>query len=109
MRKGSSCLKRRIEQIIASVRHADEDTFPLKELDFTFHEVMFKLAENPLVEKIGMAVYKLFNFAMEKSMVADPEQAYLNHKLIIEAIRDRDKEKLIENTRKSLSVWSQYI
>lgn len=107
--EGIKLLEETNEQIGNSVQHADEDTLPLKELDFAFHEAMFKLAENPLVEKIGMAVYKLFNFAMEKSMVADPEQAYLNHKLIIEAIKARDKAKLIENTRESLAVWSQYV
>ncbi len=106
---GLDLLEQANELIGKSIRNRDQDTVPLKELDFAFHQAMFKIAENPLVEKIGMAVYKLFNFAMEKSMVADPEQAYQNHKLIIEAIKERDKAKLIENTRKSLAVWSKFV
>lgn len=106
---GIDLLEQTNEQIGKSIKNRDQDTVPLKELDFAFHQAMFKIAENPLVEKIGMAVYKLFNFAMEKSMVADPEQAYQNHKLIIEAIKERDKAKLIENTRKSLTVWSKFV
>lgn len=102
-------LEKTNEQIGESIRNLDQDTIPLKELDFAFHQAMFRIAENSLVEKIGMAVYKLFNFAMEKSMVADPEQAYQNHKLIIEAIKERNKAKLIENTRKSLAVWSKFV
>ncbi|WP_422479429.1 FadR/GntR family transcriptional regulator [Pleomorphochaeta sp. DL1XJH-081] len=106
---GIALLEKTNEQIGESIRNLDQDTIPLKELDFAFHQAMFRIAGNSLVEKIGMAVYKLFNFAMEKSMVADPEQAYQNHKLIIEAIKERNKAKLIENTRKSLAVWSKFV
>lgn len=97
------------ERIMQFIEHSDELSPPFHQLDFAFHELLFKLAGNPLVEKIGMAVYKLFNFTMEKSMVSDPRQAYLNHKLIIKAIQERDKAKLQDNTRKSLAVWSQFV
>lgn len=106
---GIDLLETANERIVQFLKNPSGNSTSFHELDFSFHELLFKLAENPLVEKIGMAVYKLFNFAMEKSMVSDPKQAYLNHKLIIQAIQDRDKVKLKENTRESLAVWSQFV
>ncbi len=107
--EGIQILEETNERIGQLLEASTEISPPLNELDFAFHEKLFELADNSLVEKVGMAVYKLFNFAMEKSMVSDPKQAYLNHKLIIEAIRDKDKAKLEENVRKSLAVWSQFV
>ena len=107
--EGIALLEAANERIEKILEDATEISPPLHELDFAFHETLFKLADNPLVEKIGMAVYKLFNFAMEKSMVSDPKQAYLNHKLIIKAIKERDKMSLQQNTRESLEVWSKFV
>lgn len=92
-----------------SENKADSDNSELNVLDNAFHKELFRIADNPMVTKIGTAIYQLFDSAMEKSIVVNPIQAYKNHQLIIEAIRMRDNSLYRESTEKSLDIWKEYI
>ncbi|PKL12651.1 MAG: hypothetical protein CVV52_09240 [Spirochaetae bacterium HGW-Spirochaetae-8] len=81
----------------------------LKELDLQFHSKMFEIADNPLITKVGFTIYKLFNVAMENSMVASPVTAYRNHLMIINSIKQKDRLLLRDSVKNSLVVWSQFI
>lgn len=82
---------------------------PLKDIDLEFHSRLLKIAGNPLVEKIGDMVYRLFESAIEKSVAESPDTAYQNHKKMLEALRSRDKEAMGSAVSGSLSIWEKSI
>jgi len=81
----------------------------LRDLDLNIHFTMFQITNNPFVEKVARAIYKLFAASIEETVEFDPYQAYKNHQLYIKAIKDRDKEKTKENIEKAFAFWIKYI
>ena len=88
---------------------ADGGSVPLKDIDLEFHSRLLKIAGNPLVEKIGDMVYRLFESAIEKSVAESPDTAYQNHKKMLKALRARDKEAMGSAVSGSLSIWEKSI
>ena len=88
---------------------ADGGSAPLKDIDLEFHSRLLKIAGNPLVEKIGDMVYRLFESAIEKSVAESPDTAYQNHKKMLKALRARDKEAMGSAVSGSLSIWEKSI
>lgn len=81
----------------------------LRDLDLNFHRVLYELSGNTLLNKIGRAIYTLFFASIEKTVEADPQLAYRNHQMVIEAIKQRDGELIRRRMRKSLSFWMEYL
>ena len=81
----------------------------LKQLDQIFHNRMIEIIANPLVAKVAQTIYKLFFTAMGYSLIANPIQAYENHILVLDAIKNKDRAQLREAVKKSLVVWREYI
>ena len=81
----------------------------LRDLDLSFHKELYRISGNRLLAKVAEAIYKLFYASIEKTVEADPERAYKNHKIIIDALKARDVELIRKATKDSLSYWMQHI
>ena len=66
-------------------------------------------AVNKLLAKLGEAIYTLFYASIEKTVASDPERAYRNHNLIIDALKTGDLTFVRKSTMNSLAYWMQYI
>lgn len=103
----------KIEEANHKLRRAAEENIHehnvLRDIDLNIHFTMFQITNNPFIEKMARAIYKMFAASIEKTVEFDPFQAYKNHKLYIDAIKDRNKEKTRENIKKALSFWIQYV
>jgi GntR family transcriptional repressor for pyruvate dehydrogenase complex len=85
------------------------DPVRLRDLDLSFHKELYRAAGNRLLTKLGEAIYTLFYASIEKTVMADPEKAYQNHNLIIDALKTKDPMLVRKSTRDSLAYWMQYI
>jgi len=85
------------------------DHHRLPGLDLNFHKELYRISGNKLLAKLGEAIYKLFYASIEKTVEADPEGAYRNHEMIIDALRKKDPSLVRESTKVSLSYWMTYI
>jgi len=81
----------------------------LRDLDLDVHFTLFRLTRSPFVEKIAKAIYRLFYASIERTVEIDPQQAYRNHELMLEAIKRRDKALTRVRIREALSFWMDYI
>jgi len=90
-------------------RKPQHERHKLRDLDLEFHKELYRLCGNRLLAKIAEAIYTLFYASIEKTVAADPERAYRNHKMIIDALRTKDIELVRNSTKDSLSYWMQYL
>ena len=81
----------------------------LRETDLKIHYTLFEITKNRFLAKIGKAIYRLFFASIEKTVEIDPYQAYLNHKLYIDAIRARDSSSVGKKIREALAEWVDYV
>jgi GntR family transcriptional repressor for pyruvate dehydrogenase complex len=103
----------RLEEANRSLREAVErnrkDSRKRLDLDINFHHILMEITKNPLLAKIGKAIYTLFFASISKTVELDPTSGYRNHQLVIEAIRKRDEQLARKVTRESLSFWRTII
>jgi GntR family transcriptional repressor for pyruvate dehydrogenase complex len=86
-----------------------EDAQYLRDVDLNVHYTLFEITGNRFVAKIGKAIYRLFFASIEKTVEIDPYRAYRNHKLYIDAIKNKDKESVGKKIREALSEWMDYV
>jgi len=92
----------RIRQALDSDRL---DTGLVRDLDLAFHRCLLHSTKNPLLAKLGEAIYLLFFASIEKSIAGDPASAYQNHQLIIDAIKNKRSGEARHLVTRSLSHW----
>ncbi len=102
-------LDRANQALIEAAGEKKDDLHALRDIDLNIHFTFFSLTKNPFVEKIARTIYRLFYASIEKTVEIDPDLAYKNHKLIIDAIKKRDKALTKESIKKALAFWMQYI
>lgn len=107
--EGIECLAEINEQLKAEGEKPEHAQGRLRDLDLEFHKELYRQAGNRLLAKIAEAIYALFFASIEKTVAADPEGAYRNHKMIIDALRTKDVELVRRSTKDSLSYWMQYL
>jgi len=96
-------------QLRETVERNIENTQRRLDLDIHFHHTLLDLTKNPLLAKIGKAIYTLFFASIKKTVVLDPMGGWKNHQKVIDAIKKRDKELVRKVTMESLSFWSSII
>jgi DNA-binding FadR family transcriptional regulator len=99
----------RIEEKNNKLRDANKrnirDSHVLRDLDLDVHFTLFEITHNSLFEKIAKAVYRLFYASLEKSIQIDLANSYNNHKLYIDAIKNRDIDHVRMKIKEGLSFW----
>ena len=86
-----------------------DDPQYLRDVDLNVHYTLFQITKNRFVNKIGKAIYRLFFASIEKTVEIDPYRAYRNHKLYIDAIKNRDKGSVGAKIRQGLAEWMDYV
>jgi len=103
----------RLENCILEAKNAYESHLRDKDYDFfvekdlAFHEILLELTDNPLIIRIGQTILSLFPEYIKRSIMQDHgiERSIMNHSNILKIIRDKDTQKVMDITEKSLSEW----
>jgi GntR family transcriptional regulator, transcriptional repressor for pyruvate dehydrogenase complex len=77
----------------------------LLELDIAFHMELHRIAGNKLLFKLVEPIYTLFFASIKKAVGTDPELAYRNHRMVIEAFRKGDIELIRSKMKESMKTW----
>jgi DNA-binding FadR family transcriptional regulator len=92
-----------LEQINERIRQAAEispdDLILLRDLNIDFHRHMMAITQNKFIVKMGTAIYTLYRTSSEKVLSSDPLVDYNHHKKLMEFIRKKDKDGLLQYTR----------
>ena len=92
-----------LEQTNERIREAAEttpdDVLLLRGLNIDFHRHMMAITQNKLIVKMGIAIYTLYRTSSEKVLLLDPLGDYRHHKKLMEFIRKKDKDGLLQYTR----------
>lgn len=104
-----------IEEMEETVRLLEEnnkedekDSEILKEHDLDFHCAFAKASHNPMIVRIAEALFEIFAFTIKKSTLKKTEESVRHHKMILEAIKEKDIEKARIAIRSSLKAWQKY-
>ncbi len=78
--------------------------------DLEFHSKVFELAKNPLVQRMGETIGKLFVQFMYKSLEQPGgiERALKNHREIIEVLEKRDLNRVEEVAEETMEEWKKH-
>lgn len=103
----------RLEKCILEAKTAYEAKSHEKDYDFfvekdlAFHEILLELTDNPLIIRIGQTILGLFPEYIKRSIMQENgiKRSIMNHSNILEIIRNKDAQKVMEITEKSLSEW----
>lgn len=79
------------------------------ELDLKFHHLILEATRNPLIIQLGKAILNLFHESIEAGIREHPEAPVQHHRLIFEAIKSRDPEKLEEALLESYRYWQEHL
>lgn len=75
--------------------------------DLAFHEAVLHATHNPFVIKIGLTSMHLFEASINNSMLNIPDQAVQDHRRILDAMIEKDKDKLREGVLLSFEGWKK--
>lgn len=99
-------IKNVLDQQIAAVKKGEKD---LGQYEMKFHQAILKACKNPFLIEIGETVFKLFEASIKNTTKKVPEQAIKHHKLIFQALLDRDKHEAEEAIYKSFEIWKDHV
>ncbi len=80
----------------------------LCEHDLAFHRAFAEATHNPLIVKIAKTIWEMFTPSIEKGLKrSDKNKGPGEHRLILEAIIERDFEKAKQAIHKALRTWRE--
>jgi GntR family transcriptional repressor for pyruvate dehydrogenase complex len=88
------------EKIREAADNTPHDRRLLRERNINFHRQMMLITRNKLIVKMGTAVYTIYRAASERVVSKDPLADYKHHKKLMEFIRKKDRDALLDYTRK---------
>lgn len=83
------------------------DEEALTRYDLEFHKAVAAVTRNDLVIKLGESIYTLFFASMQESLHQAPSGAYVNHRMIIDALASGEPDKVRQAVHESLGHWRQ--
>lgn len=89
-------------------KKAEKDSEILKEHNLGFHYAFAKATHNPMVVKIAEALWEIFAFTIKESTLKKTEESVQDHKMILEALKEKDLEKAKIAIHSSLKGWQKY-
>ncbi|HBS58796.1 MAG TPA: hypothetical protein DEA44_05980 [Firmicutes bacterium] len=80
------------------------------EFDLAFYSMMLQFTYNPLIQRIGRAIMELFPPDIRKSRLQENGlECFLNnHRSVVEAIKGKDKLKVLSGLPGMASLWKNY-
>ena len=89
-------------------KRAEKDSEILNEHNLAFHYAFAQATHNPMIVKIAKALWEMFAFAIKKSTLKKTEESVQHHRMILEALKEKDPEKARRAIRISLRGWQKY-
>lgn len=87
---------------------AEKDSEILNEHNLAFHYAFAQATHNAMIVKIAEALWKMFAFTIKKSTLKRTEESVRHHRMILEALKERDPERARTAIRISLKGWQEY-
>jgi len=89
-------------------KRAEKDSDILNEHNLAFHYAFAQATHNSMIIKIAEALWKMFAFAIKKSTLKKTEESVQHHRMILEALKEKDPEKARRAIQISLKGWQRY-
>lgn len=89
-------------------KRAEKDSEILNEHNLAFHYAFAQATHNPMIVKIAEALWKMFAFTIKKSTLKKTEESVQHHKMILEALKEKNSEKARVAIHTSLKGWQKY-
>lgn len=99
----------RIEDTIKLMEDKINNHIQTAEDDLLFHETIMDVTNNPLIINIGRTIHELFKFSISTSIKNIPEKSITDHKRILNAMRNKNKEELRYAILESYKGWIENI
>jgi len=96
-----------IELLEEDCRKGETDREVLKKHDLDFHYAFAGATHNPLVMKVARTIWEMFKASIEKAVQSRPEDTVERHKMILEAVKERNMEKAKKAIYLSLEKWGK--
>jgi len=89
-------------------KRAEKDSEILNEHNLAFHYAFAQATHNPMIVKIAEALWKMFAFTIKRSTLKKTEESVQHHKMILEALKEKNSEKARVAIHTSLKGWQKY-
>ena len=89
-------------------KRAEKDSEILNEHNLAFHYAFAQATHNPMIVKIAEALWKMFAFTIKRSTLKKTEETVQHHKMILEALKEKNSEKARVAIHTSLKGWQKY-
>ena len=99
-------MEKAIEELEQNYQRGETDVEILTELDLKFHYAFAEASHNPSIKKIACTIWEVFTASIKKS--ARLERATVHHRRIVQAIKERNREKARKAIYVSLKVWKRH-
>lgn len=100
-------MERAIELLEEDYRKGETDREVLRKHDLDFHYAFAGATHNPLIMKIAQTIWEMFKASIEKAVGSRTEDTVERHKIILEAVRERNLEKAKKAIYLSLEKWGK--
>lgn len=102
-------MEKAIELLEEDYRKGETDRGVLREHDLDFHYAFAGATHNPLIMKIARTIWEMFKASIEKAVGSRTEDTVERHKMILEAVKERNIEKAKKAIYLSLEKWGKDI
>lgn len=99
-------LRRIVDDHKKAINKGEDD---LGKYETAFHYLILESTHNPFVIEIGKTVLKLFETSIKKTSKSIPNIAIKHHELILNAIEERNPDKVEAAIDKSFEVWCEHV
>ena len=99
--------RERIRRTVTEFEELIEKKEQTAEADLAFHLAILETTHNPLVVRIGKAIFQLFWASIRSSVAMIPETALRDHKRILDAFEEGDEQRLQAAVLTSFEGWQQ--
>lgn len=89
-------------------KRAEKNSEILNEHNLAFHYAFAQATHNSMIVKIAEALWKMFAFTIKRSTLKKTEESVQHHKMILEALKEKNSEKAKVAIRTSLKGWQKY-
>jgi len=103
-------MEKAVRNLELDTKNRVTDTEAITKHDLDFHYAFIEVAHNPLIEKVGRAIYEMFLSSIKKSVQTSnaTKRGMVHHREILEGIKEKNFDKAKEAIRESLEDWAQH-
>lgn len=102
-------MEKAIKLLEEDYRKGETDRGVLRGHDLDFHYTFAGATHNPLIIKIARTIWEMYKASIEKAVGSRTEDTVERHKMILEAVKERNIEKAKKAIYLSLEKWSKDI